>query len=349
MKKIGKEAKLREKVVQYMYDMANVEWTPGQEMNFGKHCNSPSLVYKPGQRYLGQMYNAGGNGIEVFLDALDAENTYVSEDTSWCGPGNSCSSSVRRAWQQISPNVEYQYTVDMMPCFPETGVIAVGNIRWETYDGNNTSDSVLKETPKADVMEAYALTLPGDGMMRHSEQTGGHALMVTLEPTVVRDTEGNIDPDQSFLYMTDQNNTINNTRSLPSSWKVDAKVAFSKVYADGYLPVTIPELREEETVAPDFQAEGVPAGQDLLTTGVKGLIKSNYRLVSVTAELSKAGSSGELVTRAVRHPYTKDFDLTELAAELMLRELPPGEYFFKVVAATGLGSDVVAEVAFRTE
>ena len=335
------EVNLRQVAVQYMYDMAKVEWTAGPQMDYS--FNNKTLIYQPGEKYVGMVYNNCRNGLEAFKKALDENGKYKLEDVDWnTAPGNSCATSIKHAWQMVSPDVDYQYSIDMMPYYDDTGVAAIGNINWAAYDEKNTTNSILKNTEKKDVLEAYAMTLPGDAFMRYLD-TGGHALMVTLEPVVVRDENGEIKPEESFVFLTDQNNVLNKLREYPSSWKVDHKVSFEQSYTDGWLPVTIPELVEGKCPVPEYEAEEAPAAEDLAAGNLKGAVKSNYCIMTVHVEVKK---EEEVVACAEAHPYKKAYDLSQLNESLALAELPAGNYSLAVTVTVGLGSKTVAEIAF---
>ena len=337
------EVDLRDVVVQYMYEMANIEWTAGPEINytaegFGK------LVYEPGKKYYGMVYNNNSNGLENFQKVLDDTNTYIGEDTSWHhSPGNSCATSIKHAWWIVSPTVEYGYSADLMPYYTNTNVAEVGNIAWNTYNGSNTTKSVLKNTPKEDIMEAYALTKPGDAMDRYLDDYG-HALMVTKETLVVRDSSGKVLPAKSYLYLTDQNNKLNDTRKYPSSWTVDNPVSFVQAYMEGYLPVTAPELRDGKTPVPDIEFTDGPTEQDLEMSTLNGVITSNYRIFAVRAEITKGK---QVVASASYHPYEREVNLDAVSSELKMWELPEGKYTLTVEVEAGLGKETILQMKYK--
>ena len=337
------EVDLRQVVVDYMEAMASVEWTAGPLIDYTADGFS-KLVYEPGQKYYGVVYNNNANGFENFLKVLDESNTYIGEDVSWDhSPGNSCATSIEHAWQIVSPTVEYGYSADMMPYYTNTNVAAIGNIAWNTYNKSNTSKSVLKNTSKEDVMEAYAQMQPGDALVRYLDK-GGHALMLTAEAKVVRNDKGEVLPAKSYLYLTDQNSLLNNDRKYPSSWNLDAAVSFTRAYMDGYLPVTIPELRDGKTPVPDIDFVDGPTERDLEMSTLNGLITSNYKVMTVRAEITKGKN---VVASASYHPYAKEVNLDEISPELKMWELPEGKYTLTVTVEAGLGSEVILQTKYK--
>lgn len=338
----SEEVDLRQMVVQYMYDMAKLQWTASQTLNYSAQ-GSPSLIYEQGKTYLGMVYNNNATGLENFKRYLDASGTLVAESDSWNeSPGNSCATSIEHAWQLVCASVEYQYSVDMLPYYEETGVLAVGDIDWSQYDGGNTTISVLNKNDRETVYEAYALGLPGDAMVRYLN-TGGHALMITKEPTIVRNDDGTINPEQSYVYLTDQNNLLNTLREYPSSWKVDHPISFMAAYMDGYLPVTAKELQEGKAPVPTFEMGTKVKAEDLAKGFLKGSVKSNYCIHEVHAELL---SNGEVIASAADYPYTRNYGFKNLRKDLGISDLAAGTYTLKIDVKVGLAEKTIVEVEF---
>lgn len=336
----SEEVDLRQVVVDYMYAMANIQWTAGTLLDYSNY--SSSLVYEPGKTYLGMIYNNNRNGLEAFQDTLDENNTYISSVTGWnAAPGNSCATSIEHAWQLVSPTVEFEYSIDMMPYYEKTGVVAVGEIDWSCYDGNNTN-TVIRGNQRDTILEAYALAQPGDALMRYQD-TGGHALMLTKESLVVRKEDGTIDMNASYFYLTDQNNRLHQRREYPSSWEVDRAVSFSDALQDGYLPVTVAELRDGLAPVPTFEVSGAPTEEDLSNGSLKGSVKCNYCMTTVRAEVL---SGEQVVASAQAHPYLRNYGLKNLSRELNLSGLPSGRYTLVIVAKAGLGTQTLVNVTF---
>ena len=337
---------LRRIAIDYMKAMANVVWTAGSRIDYS--FNNESLIYEPGQSYVGMIYNNCRNGLENFCEALNEDGVYRLEDVGWdTAPGNSCATSIRHAWQMICPDVEYQYSVDMMPWYPETHVQPVGDIDWSLYDGSNTAESILPNTDKQVILEAYAQAQPADGFMRYLGNKGGHALMVTLPPVVVRNADGTINAEESFVYLTDQNNKMNTFRQFPSTWKVDRQVSFEKAYADGWLPVTLKELRTGNAPAALFEVLRQPTAGALATGQFADTtVRCNYCLVTVQMDLRADNAEGSLLASAQLHPYKREISLQPLAQRLDLAALSVGTYHLSVRARVGLGEATLFEEVF---
>jgi len=335
------EVDLRQMVVDYMYAMANIKWTAGIRLDYSSYA-SKSLIYEPGQTYLGMVYNNNQNGFEAFLDVLDENNNHIGTQAGWgTAPGNSCATSIRHAWQQISPTTNYEYSADMLPYFTSTGILALGNIDWSGYSDNNT-DTIVQKHDAQVIFQAYALTLPGDALVRFLG-TGGHALMVTKNPTVVYNADGTIDMDNSYVYLTDQNNRLHTRREYPSSWEVDRAVSFASALKDGYLPVTNAELQSGTTPTPTFELTMKPTVSAVQNGTVKGTVKSNHYINTVRMEVF---SGDTVVASAQTHPYLKTCGFSTLGKQLKISELPAGKYKLVITAEVAFGTQTLVVMEF---
>lgn len=343
----GKGVSARQLAAKYMLDMANLKWSPDHNIDFTEF-GFGKLVYEAGKTYYGVVYNNNSTGFEKFCSVLDENNTYLESNITWNdwngwneAPGNSCATSIRHAWQQISPTVEFGYSRDMMPYYKETNVLGVGEIDWSTYNGENTN-TIFDGNDRKVIMEAYALTHLGDGVVRYWDN-GGHALMVTKEPEVYRNADGSVNPVNSFMYLTEQNNYLNKRREYPSSWGVDMKMSFVDVYEQGYLPVTIAELQSDVVPNATFEVENEPTAEELAQGYISCKVSSNYCLNVVKVEIL---SGDEVVASAEDYPYKRTFACNNLGKAVGLSEIAAGEYTLKLTAEVGLGSITLANVSF---
>ena len=334
------EADLRKMAVEYMYAMANIKWTAGIRLDYS--FNSKSLVYEPGKTYLGMVYNNNANGFEAFLAILDGSNKHTGTDGGWdTSPGNSCATSIRHAWQQISPTVNYGYSADMMPYYANTGILPVGNIDWSVYNGSNTN-SIIEKHDSQVIFQAYAMMLPGDALVRYLDN-GGHALMLTKNPTVVYNSDNTIDMNNSYLYLTDQNNRLHTRRQYPSSWEVDRAVSFASALADGFLPVTCAELLSGQTATPTFELTMKPTVTAVQNGTIKGTVKSNYFINTVRMEIY---SGDTVVASGETHPYKQTCGFSTLGKELKISSLPAGKYKLVITADVAFGSQTLVVMEF---
>jgi len=336
----GKGVNVRQLAVDYMLKMANLKWTAGTTIDYSGH--SPSLVYEEGKTYVGMVYNNNQTGLEKFCSFLDSDNVNTSKDTNWStSVGNSCSTSIRHAWQLISPSVNYVTCINMIPGYQDTGVVAVGDIDWSAYNGDDTN-KVLKSHDRKVIMEAYAQAHAGDALVRFLP-SGGHALMITKEPEVHRNSDGSVNIIKSCLYLTDQNSRIHNRREYPSSWEVDRRVSFSEAYQEGYLPVTCAELVSGVAPNATFELANEPTAEELAQGFLLCTVTSNYCMNVVKLEIL---SGEEVVATASAYPYARSLECYKLGEDAGLKDLAAGNYTLKLTAEVGIGSITLANVTF---
>ncbi len=339
---------LRAAAVAYMQKMANVVWTAGQKMDFSEIA--PGLIFEEGSTYLGLPYNGNRSGRpEEFYAALE-NGVYSKSRTPANTPGNTCSTSILTAWQVVGPRVDYAYTIDMMPFVRENGVVPVGDVPWENYDGaagaaGDTRASVLLALPEARIYEAYALSKPGDAFMRQIGNSG-HAMMVTGETVTARDKNGAIDPLNSYVILTEQNTLIRFDREYPSTWGYDFKALFSDLYREGYLPVTTPELRDNKTETPVFYMDAAPDLSGIEKGEMIAALESNFCVYEVNVELFGVGPRTGLIASRVVYPHARRVPLAGQIAKLGVADLPAGSYILRVTASTPLAEGEALRVAF---
>ena len=153
---------------------------------------------------------------------------------AWARLGNDCNDAVFWAWAASSAHI---YNTASASCVPKYGVIPVGNYdmaykddggQFDANEGTLVSDpsTIYGKSPyvwlyneavhgEGTMYEALAELKPGDGLVYHivtavaeedADETGdaaGHVMMVQ-DICVVRNADGTINPDQSYLLLMDQ-------------------------------------------------------------------------------------------------------------------------------------------------
>lgn len=164
----------------------------------------------------------------------------------------------------------------------------------ETY-----SPEVLISNGLDAILEAYAQTHKADGVVCYVSQwssnvaNGGHARLVAADPVVIRNASGAIDPNASYMLLTEQG--VGFTAASTSRWNIEKKHTFTKLAGDAnentattatktYLPITIRALRED-TIR-DTYIVGNPTGS--IINPVSGGIYSYHHINSVTVTVTNA-------------------------------------------------------------
>ena len=310
---------LRDKVVDYMYAMATVEWTTTQDLYHDCHCLLSVChgTYKAGQLHIGIPYNHYSTTLNRFMACLDEDN--LVKDWLYDMPsvegfdiyfGNDCSGAIQAAWWTVSTTSDVLVCENMQPSRPRYGCIAVGE--WPSdIDIPNGSESreVLIDTVDINVWyEAYAQVRHGDAYV-HLGENGNHTRMAQEDPVIVRDENGMIDGDYSYIVTVEQGAPAI-TDPYFCTWRYDYKYTFKNLILGGYFPVTIKELVTGETEPVDCK---LVDGMDGKAGMAVGTIESNYNIETVTLQIKD--SQGNVTFEHTLNPnaqYRSDLGSTDM-------------------------------------
>lgn len=340
----------RKIVVDYMKKMASVEWVCKSDIDFSTVVSFTSkLIYKSGTTYFGLPYVGGTAGAEIFKSALD-ENKVYTGSIKWNDiQGNTCSSSIYVAYTTISPNSNASNTIDMYPA-ANKGMIPVGDYNLDKVTDIKTSETkdVITANGQNTILEAYAALKPGDTLLsrwKSGSETLGHTRLVTSEPVIERGENGKIIARSSYILLTEQTSSFNESSNVNTTWKVDFKYTFSDLLGDYYIPITLKELADDSFVQPEITIQGLTK-QDKFTNSnmLKGIINSNY--VIFEAHALVYDSNGNIVSRIDRSPNSKTVHLTEVQFDNDVTKLPAGEYTFELNITIGLGEFTYERYSF---
>ena len=312
-------AKLRDKVVKTMYEMATIRWTTTQNLYHDCHCQLTVChgIYKPGMLHIGIPYNHYSTTLVRFKACLD-ENNFVKDwlyelpsmegyDTYF---GNDCSGAVQVAWWSVSSTSDVLVCANMQPSRPRYGTLPVGE--WpsdiDVPDGGDSKELVIDKAELDVWYEAYAQVRRGDAYVHYGEN-GNHTRMAQEDPVIVRDENGKIDGDYSYIVTVEQ--------GAPAimdpyfcTWRYDYKYSFKNLILGGYLPITVKELVTGEMEPVDCKLVGGIEGKSGM---VVGTIESNYNIETVTMVIKD--SQGNVVMDHTLNPnaqYRSDLGSTDM-------------------------------------
>ena len=307
-----KQKETRMKVVRYMEQMANLEWTPSVDIFYDDFGNMTSVQarelgftgtpyysnyrtkyeFKAGTVYHGLPYTHQFGNYEKMAQYVDKNGVFRVEDlpddfgtktenmSEWngwmgwdCYAGTDCSGSVYSAWSQVS-TVYFDSTGGEMP--GKNGCLAVGE-----YESNGlTKPSAVIAANDPQVMcEAYAKLLPGDAVVHD-----GHTRLVASSAVVVRNPDGTIDPEASYVLIHDIQRSIRDfveydgTVHTNTQWRLNQKNTFATLLtgSGGDIPLTNKVLQSGEAPEPTITFKNLGVNS--------GTVSSNgYRLLSFHA------------------------------------------------------------------
>lgn len=349
--------KLRDIVEQRMRDMGTVEWSTTENLYHDCVCQLGVCYgsYTPGKLHRGIPYNHKGGGLARFLYCMttNEHGQYVADQwtygiDSYDGfdlyIGNDCSGAVQNAWWAVSNSSDILSCAYMQLSY-NRGTLPVGE--WPSDitvpDGTDSAEMVNKAAGREVMFDAFAQLRKGDAIM-HVGEEGNHVRMVAADAVIVRDENGVINGDYSYILSHEQGAPATLDPYF-CSWRIDWKYTFNNMYLGGYMPFTIEELVTGEMEPVECKLVG---GTDGYGGMFAGTVESNYKLDSVTLRVTN--SKGELAfertmwvgadrstefnsrDNGIRN-YHDDYKMANFAVPMQYVELELGETYEYTISA----------------
>lgn len=350
----------RQAAVDYMKKMASLEWTPAVDYSFGLNRENWKYTFelKAGTTYTGLPYSSGNRAYDEFIKNIE-ENGGKFRDTTpldemqetgnnmktW---GVECNSSTNAAIQQFSPiarNVARQY----MPSFTDEFIgVVLGDIK--VTPGLRKTELIVKENSAETLYEAYSQLKLGDIIMQKNEDSGlCHVRMISIEPEVIRNGTGKINPSRSYVKCVEQTDAFDDSRKkdgILSTWRVDKQYSFTDLYTKNYLPITLEVYETNISVIPYLALDDVPSASALAKGMLSGNITSDYPIQYCYIELYN--KAGEMVSRVAQHERNgvMKLALRNHSFALFKDDVKAGEYTLVIEAGLNCGSAELCRVDF---
>ena len=301
---------MREACVSFMNFSKTAMYIPNDYLGFEKNNNGATDEMIKGQIYAGLPYIGGGGCGNVYrlMDYIDPATGVLNMEYIKLRPnlfGNHCSSCTYWAWGRVISSVEHAFTANITH---KNGYLRIGPYTYNddlAFSSTYTSDMVVAENGMQTMYKSYAELHLADGLVNY-HSGGGHVIMATSEPTVVYLTNGDIDPVNSYITISDQGQSwaeYTNEAGDKGQYKanVDMKMTFLKLYEGAYLPFSFAEFLGDKPVDAtecSINIEGETVEQEKL---LKATVTCNYGISDVYLSLYNENGREvyRLVTRAV--------------------------------------------------
>lgn len=283
---------LRNKVVQAIYDLGSIKWKVKQDLTHSCYCQLSSChgTYSTQYTYYGVPYNHKCSPTARMEYCID-ENGYLQDwvydleslDGFDMYFGTDCTGAVLQAWWTVSNSVDF-YNTGSMAAYYRMGTLPVGDYVWDIpMSSKNWTDSYIEANDEQTMYEAYGQMRAGDGYVYRID-VGGHARMAAEDAVVVRDQQGLINPEYSYVISHEQGASYRNDETKEiSTFRLGYKYTFANLYFDWAIPVTCEELLTGEMEPVECK---LVDGCDGFAGMYTGKVEANYCLVSVDINLT---------------------------------------------------------------
>lgn len=239
---------IRQECRDYMYAMSQLPWTPSEDIDLTSIVKT--LVYKKGVTYYGVMYNTYfGEAHPYTMATLEYFKTFLDENGVYHGPierqgaiGNHCTSAPIVAWKHIGDAITATYSGNTQPR-SGTGVLTVGDYVYQ--DDDVLTIKIWERNGEEKMLECLAQAQMADCVIRSTfirdNLYTGHTRMID-ENIVVRDENGKIDADKSYITCLEQTWSFDKDASVPTTWYVHHKYTYTQL-KDGWIPITCQMLK----------------------------------------------------------------------------------------------------------
>ena len=342
-------------------------------------------------------------GYTYSQNAGDAD--WESGNISWAKYiGSDCSSALTVAWHKVSPiilssktngGVSLYYTTNIVPSqynqwyygVRQVGKYNVddktmssgtvvntstsGGVTMSNYNLNTdqlVADIIKNQGGIQTVYEAYAQAQMGDIM--NSSGTAGHSRLVAIDPVVIRNGNGVIDPAKSYFVTHEQGDGLYERTTTNSSWRINYKYTFEQLAYQNttdltgssgyYMPVSMDAFHETSVATTGGCSQTTDANGKKIVDPVSGMINSSFRVQCATVTIKDANgnvlyektayqgtSASQSRRRAV--PGSIPMSMSEFFSDYKNSLSSSGTYYFTVVATNfvGVTTTVVNNQAFE--
>lgn len=337
---------LRQLCADFFRFSKSVLWTPSSSWHYVRNAHGTEDDITKGQIYGGMPYiGLASCSVYRLMDWYDEETGVLDMKEATQNPkffGNQCSIATHWGWARVVNSAKHTWTQNMTVA---NGFLRVGPY---TYDdsitdlsaGVNTVD-ICNANGEQTMFESYALMKLADGFVNYS--TAGHVIMCTAAPVVVRNADGSINGEESYLYISDQGQAWAeyNGKEGDTYWmksNVDKKRSFNELFKSCYIPFTFKEFLGtdpcEATVCTfDYSGESIDI-ETLRNTKVS----TNYTISDLYA-VFRDENGNEVATKVVRATQgaIRSMDLSSAVFAASLSKYLDGKHTVEVVCQLGTG------------
>lgn len=301
---------MRQMAIKAQHDELTVPWRPERDMIYSKQVggHAKKHYYYQNTAYVGLPYTAGGTGLLSWMEFIDPETGIIPEeyvDDLCYKHGNSCAASV--SWGEAAVVPSSQRCIATHSFVYKNGWFPLGEVEYdretESFAKMGT-DEILVSNGDEKVLESYALTKPADVVVATHDltaprlangkrRTGNHCMMVLEPPVVVRDENGKLDPEKSYVIVQDQwatNYTVEDARKpMQMRGHVYKTQSFASLLEEKYIAITCAEYLGLKK----YENAWAKADRDVTDVAslLEAVIQVNFRITAVYLKVTAEGET----------------------------------------------------------
>lgn len=342
---------LRQICVDYVCLSVSFQWIPGQSYEYLTGSMDKEMVFTEGKLYGGIPYiNKASGNLYRILEYYDKDTgvldlSYFSNDNMVFG--TACSGTTGWGWARVINSAKCGWTSGLNV---KNGLIRVGPYVYDDridiynkneYDNKDCKD-IAHENGEQVMYESYALMRKADCLVNN-----GHVRMVKEIPVVVRNEDGTVNGEKSYVIQCEQglfNSSAIHDRVTASGRKFkiqgnDAlQTSFAQLYDNGYIPHTFKEFLGTDPVEAGTATIGLNAPEASLADLQKCTVKTNYVLSDVFTVICDENGN-EVFRFAKRMPYhfQKSITLIKALPSNAVAKYQDGNHTVKILCQLGNG------------
>lgn len=297
---------IRDAALRAMRDALTVKWKAPANFLLDKYMTDWSprfLKYTTDRVFAGMPYTNGLSGIESWLEYYDFETGEMKTDmyTLLYQLGNACFSSAMFAWCTVQPDFIVHGAIETFYC---DSVVPVGPYelfrdKWIANEGEYSTTYICEQNGQQTMFESYA-AVKGADALSYRRADDDHTIMAAQAPTVVRNADGTIDGEKSFLVLMEQSMGFRpveeDGQTVYYFGSTDKVKTFNQLWKEQFIPYTLKIFTGEESYTPAVvSVEEVENGEVKNFDDLKKcFLKANYKMVSLVSVIrDEQGTSVE--------------------------------------------------------
>ena len=293
------EDQLRQIVLDFFKLQLTFQWRPKESFAYSITTYKKPRSFDKNTVYAGLPYQGTSQAGNIYwaMELYDPE-TGILDNTGMDGQefslllGNHCTSSPYWAWARVV-NSTPQYTNIRMT--KHYGFLPVGDYDYNTvvWTEEAPTKAVCQQAGEQRMFDAYAQLKPADGVyMFYSLGGNSHCRMVSAAPVVVRNADGTINGEESYILYMDQGSTLKDYVAEDGSTvqlqgKIDEKATFTELFSKSYITFTFGEFLGTDPVEKAQVTANLPA-EATLQDAINCAITSNYPMAYTHITLTDA-------------------------------------------------------------